>query len=1068
MKTRSFRLLTVLFAVVMLLAHSINTYAAYGNDVTQDGVKAQLFTDKESYSANEPVFATVRVDNYTYRELFVFCNISAPEGVVLGNEVTTYDGVMSDGEGWTSAGGIITRERTGIAGPVATSDNMQAGVWTILTGLAYCGVIALFVYGKNKKIWLPMLLCCVMLGGPAMAVMPAQAANVAGRGDIDVTCTIQYDGKDTEIKARVSYVIYAEDEESEDTSLKPDTSWYTGNETEYTLLTAKDLLGFHKLRANGNTFEGITVKLGRDITINEGTAADIKARGDENTIWAVLNSDNEFKGTFDGQNHTISGIYMQLGKSGNKGMFGTLGDNAVLKDFSLDDSYFQGPEQAKKNTLGAIAGQVTGKNVLISNVMCNAVVEEGDGAGLKWVGGFIGSIIEGAELTMENCIFGGSITVTGDAAGGMIGYVSFSKADITIKNCTNVGTVTAGSNAGDIIGWANKGTILLEDCTGKEDNKENLIGGRSEEEKLNVTIKNTTGETTDPDNSSEDSSEPDSESSDSSQDSGEQTEVFTPDSSWYDENNTIYILQDAEDLAGFQQKRVEGETFAGKTIKLGADITIDKEKYPWPDVSDAYPFKGTFDGQGHTVSGIYMVTPDNYGGMFGNLGNGAIIQNFILKDSKFSGTTTGKHSLGAIAGAISEAGAQVIIKNVTSYATIQGSNGFEKIGGLVGQINAAENAIVTIKECIFNGSVTIKDGGNYAGGIIGYITNSSVTVNLIGCKNVSDEKVTVEKPGGVTGEMVGYANKAREICIKGCSYSGEWLGGMNAEKVTVTSIYGGTADTSWYSENIKEYILVTAEELMGFAELRTSNKLTFEGYTIKLGVDMVINEDTMDASTDTNSAVSWPNLGGEEKNYPFKGTFDGQNHTVSGLYMATTTSNKGMFGALGNSATIKNFTLNNSYFSGSGDGKQALGSIAGTISEAGAQVIIENVTSNATLEGSNGFKYIGGILGLTDAAKSSDTSANVILTNCSFDGSVISDGTDCGGMIGRVTNSTIVINLNACKNTGSINTSSNKGDMIGYANKGMIIITNCTGKEGNSLVGAKNTAEITFIPEMTE
>ena len=508
MRTKSFRLLTVLFAVLMLLAQSLDAYAAYGSDVTQDGVKAQLFTDKDSYSANEPVYATVRVDNYTYKELFVFCKISAPEGVVFGNEVTAYDGVMSDGEGWTSAGGIIPRERTGIAGPVATSDNLHPGTWTIMTAIAYCGVVGLFVYGKKKKTWLPMFLCCVMLGGVAAAVVPAQAADVAGRGDIDLTCTIQYDGKDTEIKARVSYVIYAE-EEPEDTSLEPDTSWYTGSEKDYTLRTAEELLGFHKLRAEGNSFEGITIKMGADITVNEGTVEEIKARGTGNNIWAVLNSGNEFKGIFDGCGYIIYGIYMQLGKSANKGMFGSLGENATIKNFTLDDSYFVGPTEDKKSTFGVIAGQAFGENILISNVTVtrDVVLEEGSGKSLSNAGGFVGAIIGDpdrlgvvTELTMENCTFAGTISITGNAAGGMIGYISYSKADVTLTDCTSTGTITAGSNAGALIGYVNKanaGTVVISDCADAEGNNTDLVGGYNSDN-VTITYDNTSSENTEP------------------------------------------------------------------------------------------------------------------------------------------------------------------------------------------------------------------------------------------------------------------------------------------------------------------------------------------------------------------------------------------------------------------------------------------------------------------------------------------------------------------------------------------------------------------------------------------
>lgn len=49
MKTNCFRLLTVLLAAVMLVALSLNVHAAQSNAVTQEGLTAQVFTDKDSY-----------------------------------------------------------------------------------------------------------------------------------------------------------------------------------------------------------------------------------------------------------------------------------------------------------------------------------------------------------------------------------------------------------------------------------------------------------------------------------------------------------------------------------------------------------------------------------------------------------------------------------------------------------------------------------------------------------------------------------------------------------------------------------------------------------------------------------------------------------------------------------------------------------------------------------------------------------------------------------------------------------------------------------------------------------
>ena len=91
----------------------------------------------------------------------------------------------------------------------------------------------------------------------------------------------------------------------------PDTSWYTGDKTEYVLTSADQLVGFHSLRSATFDYEGVTIKLDCDVILNPGTSEEIKARGAQNHAWKQLNSAYLFKGTFDGQGHTVSGLYSE-------------------------------------------------------------------------------------------------------------------------------------------------------------------------------------------------------------------------------------------------------------------------------------------------------------------------------------------------------------------------------------------------------------------------------------------------------------------------------------------------------------------------------------------------------------------------------------------------------------------------------------------------------------------------------------------------------------------------------------------------------------------------------------
>lgn len=257
-----------------------------------------------------------------------------------------------------------------------------------------------------------------------------------------------------------------------DPELGPDTSWYTGDKTEYVLTTANQFVGFQSLRSDTVTYEGITIKLACDMILNEGTVEEILARAAQDsasvTVWKQLNSNWLFKGTFDGQGHTVSGLYMQLTQTGMRGMFGGVGGNAVIKNFTLTNSYYGAPTTGtNKYALGGIVARIhSDANVTISNVTVSAYIQE---AGQKFqrIGGFVADITaDNVTLTMENCTFNGIASISGNYAGGMIGHVSSASATITLRNCINHGNIEAEAFAGGMIGMVeDSNKITLTNCS---------------------------------------------------------------------------------------------------------------------------------------------------------------------------------------------------------------------------------------------------------------------------------------------------------------------------------------------------------------------------------------------------------------------------------------------------------------------------------------------------------------------------------------------------------------------------------------------------------------------------
>ena len=132
------------------------------------------------------------------------------------------------------------------------------------------------------------------------------------------------------------------------------------------------------------------------------------------------------------------------------------------------------------------------------------------------------------------------------------------------------------------------------------------------------------------------------------------------DTSWYNENDTEFTLTTAEQLAGFRDLVDSGVTFAGKIVKLGADVNLyleQKDKngdtimdgevpalVSFDPIGKGYvhnggqAFMGTFDGQGHTIYNLYQNGWD-LGYSYSTVGGGlfASIKDATIKNLAVSG-----------------------------------------------------------------------------------------------------------------------------------------------------------------------------------------------------------------------------------------------------------------------------------------------------------------------------------------------------------------------------------------------------------------------------------------------
>ena len=168
------------------------------------------------------------------------------------------------------------------------------------------------------------------------------------------------------------------------------------------------------------------------------------------------------------------------------------------------------------------------------------------------------------------------------------------------------------------------------------------------------------------------------------------------------ESNGSYTVTSADGLMNVA-KLVNG----GKTdINITLDKNIDLTGKDWTPIGTDYDnsYKGTFDGGGHTITGLTFTTNDEYAGLFGWLNRAGTVKNVVME------------------------GVQI-----TSNQIYGGS-----IGGVVG------SGWGTIENCSVSGSVS---GTVYVGGVVGVQIGGSIT----GCSSSATVKGTVDV-GGVAGQ----------------------------------------------------------------------------------------------------------------------------------------------------------------------------------------------------------------------------------------------------------------------------------------------------------------------------
>lgn len=231
----------------------------------------------------------------------------------------------------------------------------------------------------------------------------------------------------------------------------------------------------------------------------------------------------------------------------------------------------------------------------------------------------------------------------------------------------------------------------------------------------------------------------------------------------------VYQIGTAEELAWLAAE-INNSSNNSQSYSAVLTADIDLGYRPWTpigcyvDWQNNHPYRGVFDGQGHTVSGLYVTALSNgYAGLFGYTSGSTTIKNLTVEGEirLEDVSTTAKH----IGGIVGEANAKLerCVSRVRISAAGFGTRDTCAVGGIAGKLSGA------MTDCRFEGNIdiTCKRGGAYISGGVGGLAGNAAGGALTRCVNTG--AVTVDKGTGVGG-IAGITS--REVTFTQCANTG--------------------------------------------------------------------------------------------------------------------------------------------------------------------------------------------------------------------------------------------------------------------------------------------------------
>jgi len=266
------------------------------------------------------------------------------------------------------------------------------------------------------------------------------------------------------------------------------------------------------------------------------------------------------------------------------------------------------------------------------------------------------------------------------------------------------------------------------------------------------------------------------------------------DKGYTDDGQGNYIVTTAEGLKAVADIANNGNL--GINITLTENINLTDMDWTPIGIDYNHQYTGTFNGGGHTITGLTVTGSDQYVGLFGHIGSGGTVKDVTLEEVKIesnndmsavggvAGRSYGTLENCSVSGSVSGSGIAGGVVGYQSGGFLTGcsSSATVNAGGVAGGVAGLTDSGATLTACYATGDVTlesINSGGNFVGGVVGSNTSCTLkacyawgsvtgsgsgTIYVGGVTGTNDEGTltacyhangTVSDPAGTTGGVAG-------------------------------------------------------------------------------------------------------------------------------------------------------------------------------------------------------------------------------------------------------------------------------------------------------------------------